>query len=174
MGNHICPRLASWAALRKDWVSKIPSFVFSCGHHSSLYLSSLTPPLQHWPLRHQMEPCRGLQGKGCNSHCAQLEHPVATEHHNLGRVGLSLSSASKKAESSFLDPGLIIYDTTMGSLLWTTATSPFFQPQGIPSTPSSRLYPSMQIQCLCTTSGSCLAFNLTLQQEKSTRQVSCS
>ncbi|KAF2982498.1 hypothetical protein EK904_003930 [Melospiza melodia maxima] len=94
-------------------------------------------------LSQQKEHCHGLQGKGCSSHCGQLERPVAGGHHNLGRVGLSPSSASKKAESSFLDPGLSIYDTTTGSLLWTTATSPFFQRQGTPSTPYSA-----RIHCL--------------------------
>lgn len=75
---------------------------------------------------------------------------VAAGHHNL-RVGLFPSSASKKAESSFLEPGPSTHDTTTGSLLWTTTTSPLFQPQGIFSTTSStRVSPPMQIKCLCT------------------------
>lgn len=83
---------------------------------------------------------------GCRERAAtatgQLEQPVAAGHHNLGRVGVFPSSASRKAESSqgesnFLDPGPGTQDTTMGSLLWTTATSPLFQHQGTPSTPSS-------------------------------------
>lgn len=71
-------------------------------------------------------------------------------HHNLGRVGLSISCASKKAKNSFLDPGPSTNDT-MGSLQWATATSPLLQPQRIPSTPSStRFSLPMQIQCICT------------------------
>lgn len=98
--------------------------------------------------------CYGLQGKGCNSHCGQLEHPVAAGHQNLGRVDLS-PSASKKAKSSFLEPGPSTHDTTTGSLLWTTATSPLFLLSQLPlpplSTPSSTTVSlPMQIQCLCT------------------------
>lgn len=91
----------------------------------------------------------GLQGNGCNSHWGELEYPVAG-HHNLGRVGLSISCASKKAKNSFLDPGPSTNDT-MGSLQLATATSPLLQPQRIPSTPSStRFSLPMQIQCICT------------------------
>lgn len=74
--------------------------------HHFLYKAP-APRLKHegWALPTALQHCYGLQGKGCSSHCGQLEHPVAARHHNLGRVGLSPSSASKKAESSFLDPG---------------------------------------------------------------------
>lgn len=116
-----------------------------------------------WALPVAPQFCHGLQGKGCNSHCGQLEQPVTAGHHSLGKVGLFPSSASKKAESSqgesrFLDPGPSTHDTTMGSLPWTTATFPLFQHQGTPSTSSStRVSPTKQIRCLCTPHQSHLA-----------------
>lgn len=104
-----------------------------------------------WALPAAPQHCYGLQGNGCNSHWGELEYPVAAGHHNLGRVSLSLSCASKKAKNSFLDPGPSTNDTTMGSLQWATATSPLFQPQGIPSTPSLTQFSlPMQILCICT------------------------
>lgn len=99
---------------------------------------------------------------GCRERAAtstgQLEQPVAAGHHNLGRVGVFPSSASRKAESSqgessFLDPGPGTQDTTMGSLLWTTATSPLFQHLHT----FFNQHISLRMQCLCIAHQSNLA-----------------
>lgn len=110
-----------------------------------------------WALPTAPQHCYGLQGKGCNSHYGQLEHPVAAGHHNFGRLGLPPSLQARKPRAASLTLAQVLM--TQGGICCLLCLLCSSHADSVP------LYP---------TAGSWVAFNLTLQQEKGTRQVSCS